>query len=297
MKYPRSLCEEQIMKSLSFLKDQNPSQALEAANKARAALEHMERDIGDDVPPTPVELKELWGNIEHATGMAMFHGYRMEEAAGYLRKAVASFEDTQNENLPNALANLGIIYRHLNEPDESLKCYEKAISIFQARGDELNLALILQNAGNTCQTSKRNEDAMRYFAESKEGFERLGMQENIGEVEIGIGCTLAQMEDYERAKQAYLRARRIFEMSGRIQRVARVDTNIAVVEVSQGHLEKAIDLLEGVRSKCRDIKDTQQEYITASQFLAKIFMQLGRLEDALKVLGQLVSSRRTPGTQ
>ena len=246
----------------------------------------MTRDIGDDVPITTVERDDFQGNIDWLEGVALVQVGRFGEAAEQLQNAVHCFERTGNENLPAALGSLGVAFRQLGKVDDSLKCYHKTADLLRDAGDEVNLPRIQQNAGNLCQQTQRNEEALHWFTEAKSRFHALGLPEKEGEIEQGVGCTLLQMDRIEEAVSAWNRARALFEEAGAKRKIAQIEMNLGSLAGSVGDSKTATEHLERAVTICRSLSETGPEFVAAVQMLVRAYMESGRKDEALKLVGE-----------
>ncbi|NUQ61826.1 MAG: tetratricopeptide repeat protein [Pirellulales bacterium] len=203
--------------------------AREALGAARQALEQMNRDIGEDAPPTPDELADLLGHIENMEGAILLDLGDLRGAVEHLQCATDQFRKTDNEALPMAINSLGIACRRLGRTEEALACYQEAMDLFAANGDELNAGMLQQNAGNLCQSVNRHEEAIEWYTKASDGFARLNRKDKMAEVQLSLAQSCLVLQDWDKAESAYRTARDHYAGERNEALVAAIDHNLTSI--------------------------------------------------------------------
>jgi tetratricopeptide (TPR) repeat protein len=244
----------------------------------------MRRDMGDDVPPTPAEWDDFEGNIDWLAGTALLILEDVEPAAERLEAAIARFARTGNESITPALSTLGVALRKLGRLDDALGRYQQAVSLLREAGDEINLPIVQQNAGNLCQQAQRNEEALSWYAEAKDKFHTQGLVEKEGEIDQGVGCVLFQMGRPAEAASAWERASACFETAGATKKVVQIEMNLGSSAAARCDFDSEVMHLEHAVALSRSLTGTEPECAVAAQMLARAYIRLGRIREALDLM-------------
>ena len=233
MRFPSALCEKCLGEAFSALSHGDFGRAQKALGSAREAFAGMNQDIGDDVPLTPEELADFTGHIESIEGRLLLERGQVELSVQHLQSAVEQFRKTNNDALPVTINNLGIAYRQLGRTDEGLACYEECIDLFSAEGDELNVSMVQQNAGNLCQSVDRHEEAIRWYSKAGDGFARMNRKGKQAEVHCSRAMSCVALQRWDEAEKAYRRARDHYVSERNEALVAAIDHKLRSMAVNR----------------------------------------------------------------
>lgn len=129
-----------------------------------------------------MELPEE-ANLAFRRGMWLMQNKKIKEAIEHF-EAVLSF----NPIFPNALINLGVLYRANKEPQKSIACYEKLLKEFPGiLPARYNLAMVLMSGGNFKEAIPHLEKIVQVFPEYARAQLYLGVAyQNLGEKQKAI---------------------------------------------------------------------------------------------------------------
>lgn len=206
---------------------------------------------------------------------------------GRVREAVDWYEQTltrareagyrQGEAI--ALNNLGFAYHQvLRDMDRALELYTRSLALWKEIGDENEEAFVLVNLGNLY------VDGLRRFVEARSAFEQgVKLATQAGDFGLaanswsGLGKVQYFEQDVDHAFQSFSRAFELSMAAGDIESAAKSASSLAVIYVSQGQLQKAIefplDILEEVEEP-----ETRGYVLHA---LGGVYLSLGKKEEAL----------------
>jgi tetratricopeptide (TPR) repeat protein len=160
-------------------------------------------------------------------------------------KAVALFQAKGDEkNLALALNNIGVVHKCQGRYPEAMKNYEESLAISRRLWDEPVAAMTLHNIGIVHKSQGRCPEAMRCYEES------LAMERRLGN-EPGTAMTLCCIGEVNRLQGRHGEAMRYYEESLAIERrlgdelgVAMTLNNIGLVHGSQGRYAEAMRYYE-----------------------------------------------------
>ncbi len=116
-------------------------------------------------------------------GIEAFKVGDYQEAKGHFEDALeAATAENDRKKMAEALNDLGVVYRELDDIDNALKVLEQALQHYQEMDDERGEAITLGNLGKVEESAGKFEDAVQSYLDSAAIFEELG------ETEMAMFC-------------------------------------------------------------------------------------------------------------
>ncbi|WKN45067.1 tetratricopeptide repeat protein [Tunicatimonas pelagia] len=165
---------------------------------------------------------------------------RQEGSLEYGQKAVALAQ-----KLDNPLV-LGLAYKDLaralmiaDQFGSAVATYDKAIAIFQSRGDQEQMAYIYNNLGNIYKDKSDYDTSLRYL------FRSLAIKDSLGGIKLNtayrsIGETFRMKGNYDKALQYFHRSLEINQQDGNQQGISHDYNSMGVTYEGQGNYEQAL---------------------------------------------------------
>jgi len=140
----------------------------------------------------------------------------------------------------NTLGNINYFWGRL---EESLKFYNKSLSIARKCADEGSVAVAYKNIGRVFLEQGKKRDAERFFKTSLESAQKIGDIHLMGKLYNNIGIIFAY-ENPEKARENYMRSLDMAKRIGDDDMVATIFNNIADLYMRKGELRKALSMFE-----------------------------------------------------
>ncbi len=121
----------------------------------------------------------------------------------------------------------------------ALDAYSSALSVYEERGEDLEIARVLRSLVDVCQMAGRVEDSLRHAERARSILERLGEERLLAQLETNVGNVYVRLDDYPRARRSYLSACERLERIRRPLDLAIARYNLAIVESQSGLFEEA----------------------------------------------------------
>jgi predicted ATPase/DNA-binding SARP family transcriptional activator len=115
----------------------------------------------------------------------------------------------------------------------------RALGAYRERGDERGVLTVLTVLGNGARLAGSTGDARRYFDESREIAERLGLSEDVAVALQNLATVALDEADFDAARELVQRALAIHRAGGRRDALANGLTTLAYAEWSLGHVAEA----------------------------------------------------------
>jgi tetratricopeptide (TPR) repeat protein len=116
-------------------------------------------------------------------GIEAFKVGDYEEAKAYFEGALeAATAENDRKKMAEALNDLGVVYRELDDIDNALQVLEQALQHYQDMDDERGEAITLGNLGKAEESAGKIDDAVQSYLDSAAIFEELG------ETEMAMFC-------------------------------------------------------------------------------------------------------------
>lgn len=208
-------------------------------------------------------------NISPETYLELYHGlgmlyYRGGEISIALQKFEGHLNASQHYanmrfgrvNVAHALNNISNVKTNVDgKIEEAKNLLLRAYEIFTELGDDRMIAVCQNNLGTIYKTIGSLNEALIYYSESAENFEKQQNFWESGYPLYGLGTVYFQMEKFDDAKTAFIRAYARRESVGDKRNLGRCEYYLAFIELKQGNLKACFDKLEKSHAFLSDAKD------------------------------------------
>ena len=163
----------------------------------------------------------------------------------YQEKALTLAKERQNEEeMGQAFRFIGFFHQWKGEYEASYEFFRKAKNIFQKIGDMWEFSLTIQGIGHGYYLSARYEKALPVFSEFLKESQKIKDEYSISNALGWKSLTYTEMGEFDKARDAGQEA---LELSTRKEIwfiVCFAHMNLGFLELEQGNIEKATELLE-----------------------------------------------------
>ena len=148
-------------------------------------------------------------------------------------------------NITNQLVTygqIGNLYQHFGEYDNSINFYKKAYEIAKKSNDPRNSATALHQIGYIYQDQGRYNEALRQYEKGRKSFEEMGAQKGLAAALHQIGRIYEEKGDYDEALRQYQQSLEIAEKIGDIPGMALHIGQMGKVYLIKKEYPKALKL-------------------------------------------------------
>ncbi|MEM7125375.1 MAG: tetratricopeptide repeat protein [Chloroflexota bacterium] len=236
------------LKTYTDLRDhRNQARALNRlANVKRLQKQHKiaKKLVADSLSLT-FENDSIQGASYYVLGMIAFDEQQWKRAKEYLTVASDLFL-LHNENglASHAYCDLGRVHHMLQELDEAIACFEKAIAYFASVGDLLNEARYHMNLGVMQLELGKFQLAFELFTSVKSKFERFQDVPYLARLHNNLGITLRHMSNWAEAEQAFVRSIHLWSQLGDSWELTNVLNELGTLHLANNSPEQAEIILE-----------------------------------------------------
>jgi tetratricopeptide (TPR) repeat protein len=221
----------------------NYRQALRTITRARRTL--AEAGMGE-VAGQRAQLSAAYAAILQAGG-------RSTEAIRWCR---AAMEDAQaggdDDASAHAFSILSWALASTGQPEHILYA-ERALEIYERRGDLAGQALVLNYLGGYAYFEGRWDEAVELYERGRTARERTGDAVNAAYGVLNIGEILLDQGHVEEARQRFVTALRVWKAAGHRWGVAAAQSYLGQAAARSGQHDEAVSLLEDARAAFKDL--------------------------------------------
>ncbi|MEE8595556.1 MAG: tetratricopeptide repeat protein, partial [Gemmatimonadota bacterium] len=264
------LQEGQIEESLELYR-----QAVEASRRASTAdgFAQAQRALGEvlvglkrwtDALPHLLEAAETFAQLRDTEAEAAMRqaAARAYEAEGRLSEAVSAWDQVRvlgeryhdDARVLAALAAVAKLSR-ADDPERSLRLYDKAIPLARALGDRPRVASLYNSLAILRWRRKEHEQALECYREALHVYKDLEDWVHAGLILNSLGVTLRDMEQTEEAVANLREALEVNRMTGERLLEAHSLAVLGELEHENGEYEAAVEHLEASLAIRRDLGD------------------------------------------
>ncbi|MCK5412629.1 MAG: tetratricopeptide repeat protein, partial [Gemmatimonadetes bacterium] len=264
------LQEGQIEESLELYR-----QAVEASRRASTAdgFAQAQRALGEvlvglkrwtDAIPHLLEAAETFAQLRDTESEAAMRqaAARAYEAEGRLSEAVSAWDQVRvlgeryhdDARVLAALAAVAKLSR-ADDPERSLRLYDKAIPLARALGDRPRVASLYNSLAILRWRRKEHEQALECYREALHVYKDLEDWVHAGLILNSLGVTLRDMEQTEEAVANLREALEVNRMTGERLLEAHSLAVLGELEHENGEYEAAVEHLEASLAIRRDLGD------------------------------------------
>jgi tetratricopeptide (TPR) repeat protein len=217
----------------------------------------------------------------------------VENALNKYEKALKIFQVVGSEREAGVtLNNSGLIYDSLGQYDKALECHEKSLSIRRRIGHVGGEAVTLSNLGRVYMSLGQYQKALEYYEESLAIRKKSGDVAGEGTPLVGIGLVYRSLGQYQKALEFHEKSLAIRQRIGDVKGEGDSLNNIGLVYDSLGEYQKALEYYEKSLVIARKMGDVGGEGITLNN-IAGIHNSLGEYQKTMQYLEKsLVITRK-----
>lgn len=220
--------------------------------------------------------------------LAYFGGEFLESTA-FLEEQIQFYEESGleiNELMKRPLMHLGIVYSGLGLMDKSLRSYEKARAIEEAKGDDIDkafLGTVYVNMGSCYAYMNDAQSAVSHTLRAIELYKKVpDMKNELADLYASCSTSFATLSQMDSAK-AYLE--KVYEYSQRyptsVYNQSAIASKVASTLHKIGEYEKALEYTKKGLELKRDLFGPQTTSVVYDYIMyAQIFMKQDQLEKA-----------------
>lgn len=225
---------------------------------------------------------------------ALYEANKGPEAEKVMQAGIRQAIDEQDDAcLLQLLNELMGYYRETSQVENSYMIAEQAISLAERMGlkDSIPYATTLLNAANAYRAGGRLKDSLKLYLQVREIYDRTLSKDNmlIASFENNLSLLYQEMGDFERAKEALLKALPIVEAKEAEFEVAVTYTNLAGTCMQLGEKEEAhgyaLKAIEGFEKM--QVEDTH--YCAALSALGTYYDSKKQYTQAVEVFGRALA--------
>ncbi|SEG35296.1 tetratricopeptide repeat-containing sensor histidine kinase [Algoriphagus boritolerans] len=213
-------------------------------------------------------------NSQMNTGVVFLALADYPKALEYFLKALSQTEESDTWERGNLFTNLGLVYKNLNELEDSEAYHRKAIEHYRKEGYKQMEASSMGNLGAILQIQGKNEEAENLFFDALKLNKEIGNKRRIASDFTALGSLFAEIKDFVKAKSYLDSAANFYSGIGEKLALSTVLLQLASLEkggFSLENLSKALELeqkaltlaqetesLEAQRSAWKALAETQK---------------------------------------
>jgi tetratricopeptide (TPR) repeat protein len=220
--------------------------------KYQLALEHLDRtqiiadgyfDI-ETAAPDEIEFRIRWFFVN-----ARLNRLRGDNvtASNSITVAFSIIENNTMDHLPLLKSNVyneaGNIYEKLGDYSNSLKYYQKALEIRESVGNQLEVALSLNNLGVVSINKGELDQSIKYFLASLEIYKKMKVKSSIARAYNNLGYVYDIKNDLDQAQQYLEMSLALNTQIGNKFLIMNNLNNLAKVFLKKGEIEEAKQIL------------------------------------------------------
>ncbi|TFH06832.1 MAG: tetratricopeptide repeat protein, partial [Candidatus Atribacteria bacterium] len=162
----------------------------------------------------------------------------LEEAE---KGVVASSDPAMAELQALLQATVGDILSDLAMYDGAVEAYEAARSTYFSRSDEIAVAGMTLNIGNTYLSLLELDKAISFYKQTIPTFTRWGMEAEVAMAFVGMGAAYSEQGEYSLAVALFQDAREIYTKLGLDEEIAALENNLGVLYMKMEMYAEALD--------------------------------------------------------
>lgn len=217
-----------------------------------------------------------------AKGVNFYEKFKYDEAISAFQKAAEI--DT---GYANAFYYLGHSYNQKGFWDKAIPVYEKALEIYETKGDDVFAASMYNNIGVMYRQKGDYGKAMEYYQKSLTIEQRRGEDLSTGTTYSNVGLIYKDKGDYVHAMEYFQKALTIKERAGDQLGVAKIYNNMGSMYFDKGEDDRAVEYFQKAL-KLEERTGDQPSMATTCYNLSKIYAKKGDYERTVEYLEKSV---------
>jgi tetratricopeptide (TPR) repeat protein len=246
-------------------------------------------NVGETIPERARILTNI-GITERNQGELRKATYSLHEAVQTARQAWPQAP----EALAYALDNLGITYIRAGDNSQAADCFQEALSLRTASGDDAGRAKTLLNLARLHMRAGEVEAARQVCEEAIAVLEPLQDRARLAEAHAAMGEIYYSGEDYVNAESSYRMALQLNRELGRPAKIAITLNQLARALMERGELESAERFAQESLDE-NDRTSNREGVVSSTHLLGRILGRTRREQMAVGLLEKAVDEYREIG--
>ena len=191
---------------------------------------------------TKLDWQSGLGRANNCLGINYYGKSDNIRALSYFSKAVSTYEAVGDQKMiAGVLNNMSAIYADQCNYTKALDCLFKALKITEQNGDKVSNKNSLSIIGNVYFQENDYPKALEYYFRSLKISEEIGNKDGIAANMNGIGNVYATQKDYPKALEYYNKDLEIVKETGNKRGIADVNINLGCTYAAQNDHVKALE--------------------------------------------------------
>jgi tetratricopeptide (TPR) repeat protein len=219
----------------------------------------------------------------------------LDEAETNFKQALEFVEKQQDQRRQAyLLGNLGILYLHKKDFDQSFDYYNRSLKIMTDMGDELGEARSYANLGKI-ETLKKNWDAAaEQYGKSLQIMEKHQNRPGMAQQNEALGEIFLQQENFEEAEKFLQNANSMYEALKDPQGIRIVQDKLLYLLSHPKTIQKRKAEIES-KLKTPEVENDNAQKISLLTDLSNMFFLGNQLDDASNALGEVLKIQEATG--
>jgi len=200
------------------------------------------------------------------------------------------------EDVAKVVANAGNVHFQRKAYVEALDCWQRALTFFEARGEQIRAARLQMNVASVLTCLHRLPEAMQMYEAARSILESAGMDLLVAGLEGDLGYVRFMAGRHYEALQTYARARRRFESLNLPKDVAQCDRETADIYLELNLIPEARNAYERVQPLFQG-RQMAAESARSDLGLAATLFRQGYYDDAFAALDRAERTFRQEGNR
>jgi tetratricopeptide (TPR) repeat protein len=215
-------------------------------------------------------------------GLCYFQLNQYDQAIEFFQKALFTVEGTGKKDLiAIILFNTGLVYKTWGKFEKALEYYQKALTIDEELGQKNRIALDLSNIGMAYDAWKKYDKALEYYKKALVIQEEIGQKDNIAMSLSNIAMAYHLNGQYDKAFEYFNKALAIHEQLGHKIFIAIDLSNIGSVYKIWGQYDRAIVYYKKALSIQEELSEKSDIAIELNN-IGQVYYSWGQYDNALE---------------
>jgi CHAT domain-containing protein len=190
-------------------------------------------------------------------GMCLIYLEEPNEALHHWNKALQIAEEVEDVvNQIDLVNKLGALFEQHGEPHRAIACLNKLLQIHAEQGDKDSELAVLGSLASISYETEDYEMAVKHYEEILERAEALGDRELIGKVYSNLGTAHQELENVEEAQNYYQKSLDIALEVDDKVMVSRAYSNLADLHSFNGEYEESASNYEKTIALCKELGES-----------------------------------------
>jgi len=212
----------------------------------------------------------------------LYYNSSPEKTRTYTNRAKALADSLHyDRGLAEGYLNESLIYRLKGENTKDLESLIKALHLFEALKDSINIAQTFTEMGISDHQQGDYKGARDHYVKALELHKAFRNTAGVAMTLRKIGIIESELKDYEHALNTFQVALQIEKEINNVEGIANLLNNIGVIFYEKGDFEKALEYYEQSMPLFKETNNLNR-LPAAYHNLARVYLAQGKIEDALQ---------------